>query len=200
MKLNIKTKTEIVKNIVETIAFVLAGGWALYTFVLKDRPILEHRTKVESDIVWNGAVNPDTCEGEFKVNFENMGTTAFDISRVRVRGWEFAAVPLDDIELAKYMDVNTIARETPFFERTYEVKEGDDSTNWTPFLGHYPPGTVWKQSFQFAMKRIPNKWALFMVEFYEKGKEDKAIDATYSWDALCRTDVEQKANVKSRAR
>jgi hypothetical protein len=189
MKLNwyhFKEWVEIAKNIVEIIAILSAGIWAYYTFVLKDAPGLEKRVKTESELIWNDVRGTETCEAENKVAFENIGSVAFDISKVRVRGWIFSTITLEDKEIAKYLDVNAIlAKETPFFERTFENKEGAFPMGWAPFLGHYPPGATWKHSFQFVMKPVLNNWVLFLVEIYEKGNDEEPLDATYQWELIC---------------
>jgi hypothetical protein len=77
----IKDRAEIAKNIVEIIAICVAGAWAFYTFGLKDKPSLEHRTKVDSELVWNAAGVTGSCDASLNVSFENIGTTAFDVSR-----------------------------------------------------------------------------------------------------------------------
>lgn len=197
----IKDRTEIAKNIVEIVALCIAGGWALYTFGLKDKPSLEHRTKVDSELVWKQASGTGTCEAQLNVTFENIGTTAFDISRVRVRGWEFPAIALEGEEVARYIDVNSIqAKVSTFFDKTYDQSTLSEDAIWAPFLGHYPPGVVWKHSFQFVMKQIPDKWALLMVQLYEQGNESTPIDATYSWESVCQGVGDEKPNPNPKGR
>jgi hypothetical protein len=181
-----KERVEIVKAIVEIVAIVLAGMWAYYTFGLKDAPALEKRIKLESELAWNGAKGTETCEAEHKVNFENIGSVPIDIAKIRIRAWLFPSIALKRNEQARYLDVNSVLAHTfPFFSKEYDGSNKTASVLWAPLLDHYPPGTAWKQSFQFVMKRVPDTWALYLVDIYEKGHEDKPFDSTYQWGPVC---------------
>jgi hypothetical protein len=190
----LKEFVDIIKATVEIIAIVLAGCWAYYTFGLKDKPALEKRIKIESELAWNGARGTATCEAEHEVNFENIGSVPIDIAKVRIRAWLFPSVTLKRDERARYLDVNSVlANTSPFFTEEYDANKTTSAVLWAPLLAHYPPGTAWKQSFQFAMKRAPESWALFLVEIYEKGHGDKPFDSTYQWGPVCGGILDEEA-------
>ena len=147
MKVNrfaIKESAEIAKKIVEIVAICVAGIWAYYTFGVKDKPALEHRTKVESELFWTEA-GTGICEVDFRVSFENIGTTAFNIAKVPLRAWEFPPIKLKDGDIAKYIDVNPITNEfAPFFEKTYDSSSLSEYPTWVPFFGSLSTRSCWE--------------------------------------------------------
>lgn len=188
----IKDWVEVVKNIAEILAICAAGLWAYYTFVVRDKPGLEHRIKIASEVNWDEVGGKDICGASYKVSLENIGTTAFNISKARLRAWQFPAIVLGEQESTKYVDVNDIQKRSPFLESIYNSPSNNVIEK--PFLGHYPPGAVWTNSFDFIIKRDPNTWVLFMLEVYEKGDDnaDALADATYSWDVICGTEKQNE--------
>ncbi len=49
---NWKAWTEITKNLVEIIAFIVAAGWAVWRFDVLEKPSIEPRAALDSSIRW----------------------------------------------------------------------------------------------------------------------------------------------------
>lgn len=179
-----KEKVEVLKNIVEVIAIIFAAVWTFYIFGLKDKPGLEFRANIASELIWNEVSGTEICEAEFKVIFQNIGVTTFNISKVYVYGWEFPEIMLESTEFFKYLDVNIIRREVPtFFDKTYDNRSIQEDISWVPFIGDYSPGATWQHSFQFVIKRLPKTWVLFMLRVFDNN--DILKDQTYQWELIC---------------
>jgi hypothetical protein len=95
----LKNVLEIVRIIVEVVALIVAGMWAYSKFVEAERPSLEVRGHVQSDLKWFPALDPDHCLGQFGVTLRNIGKISFDVDTVRLRIW-IVTFPAANTEVA----------------------------------------------------------------------------------------------------
>jgi hypothetical protein len=117
---------------------------------------------------------------------ENIGTTAFNISKVQVSGLKFTTPALAGEESIKYLDVNVpLANTETVLEETYDEQSVARKKPIVPFVGHYPPKTAYTHTFQFVAKRDPAKWILLRIDFELKRQNEYAPDGTAWWGQIC---------------
>jgi hypothetical protein len=176
---NAKSWSEIFKNYCQVAAIIIAGWWTYHLFIQKDAPGLEARGNVTSEISWYQTAGSDDWEVNFSVSLENKGTTSFNISKIRVRGWEF------DYGSAKkhldFIDPNKIQSGATFSDTTYTSK----AKSGLPFPSHFPPGAAAGNSFVWLLKDPDCKKRIyFLAEFYKDGEESPNW-STYQWGQEC---------------
>jgi Domain of unknown function (DUF5069) len=124
----IKDWSEIIKSFCQVVAIVVAGWWTYHLFLKKEAPGLEARGSASSKIEWTSVSGSSEYEVDFQVNLENTGTTSFNISTIRVRGWEFdVAQPEQRIA---FIDPEKVEARPTFFDKTYRL----DPKSALPFL------------------------------------------------------------------
>lgn len=174
-----KNWSEVLKNYAQIFAIMVAGWWTYHLFMQKDAPGLEARGNVTSDLNWYQTAGTDDWEVDFGILLENKGTTSFNISKIRIRGWEFDfGSTADHIQ---FFDPVKIQSQRPFFEETYPLRAGAV----LPFPSHYPPGATNANSFVWLLKPDCKKRIYFLAEFYEEGKGEAPNWSTYSWGQEC---------------
>jgi hypothetical protein len=79
-----------IKNVVEILAILGAGIWALWTFGLKDAPVLTTRISIEDKMEWE-APSDDSgiCFGNYHVVLKNIGITPVSLVGATVGLYEF---------------------------------------------------------------------------------------------------------------
>ncbi len=175
-----KDWSDSLKNYCQIAAIIVAGWWTYTSFIQKDAPGLEARGNATSDIYWTRiGTSSNDWELEFSVLLENKGTTSFDISKVRLRAWEF------DFQTAKdhitFFDPERMQAGPTFFDKTYEIKAGQV----LPFPAHYPPGASNRNAFVWLIKPDCTKRIYFEAEFYKTGKDEAPNWSTYWWGQEC---------------
>src|SRR2546423_1579546 len=159
--------SEVIKNYCQIGAIILGGWWTYRLFIKKEAPGLEARGTTISGIQWiRTSAKDETRELVFSVTLENKGSSSFDISKIRVRGWEFEfGRATNHLE---FFDPEKMQSEKTFFERTYNLT----SNSGPPFPSPYPPGAILTNSFIWLTKPECGKRIHVVAEFFLKGKED----------------------------
>ena len=188
--------SERIKNYVEIAAIVIGGIWALYTFVLKDKPSLALRRKATSSLEWKMTRDKNICDAAFNITLENTGSSTFRIKKAHLKAWICDELTLAPGQTAKYVDADNLKRSgIVFFEKTYLYTGNDDIENLgKPFIGRYNEGAIWNESFEFLMKPDPKKIALFYITFYEADHEEEPFEWTYQWDYIGGVDSNENKN------
>jgi hypothetical protein len=172
--------SELIKNYVQIAAIVIGGIWTYRLFIQKDAPGLEARGTTDSYIqVLPTGANDGTREIVFSVRVENKGTSSFDISKIRVRGWEFEFGKASSH--LEYFDPKKWQSEKPFFDETYELT----AESGPPFPSHYPPGAILTNSFTWLAKPDCGKRVFFQAEFFLKDRKDVPNWFTGTWSSEC---------------
>src|SRR2546430_3410371 len=140
--------SDVVRDYFPIAAILLGGLWTYIIFIQKDFPLLEARGNATSDIFWFRTTSPNEDDREvvFNVVLENRGSSSFDISKIRVRGWEFD-FGTDAGHLA-YFDPIKMQEKKTFHDETYNLTSGSG----LPFPSHYPPGASMTNSFVWLIK------------------------------------------------
>jgi hypothetical protein len=171
--------SDVLKNYCQIVAIFVGAWWTYNLFVKKDAPGLEARGTVISDLKWFPTAIPETAEVVFAVVLENKGTTSFDISKIRIRGWEFDFG--NPAERIVFFDPAEMLHKT-FHDRAYKLTPKSS----LPFPAHYPPGAVMTNSFAWLIKQ-PDcaKRLYFVAEFFKTDSEDTPTWFTYAWSQAC---------------
>ena len=190
--MNLESKkgwSEVIKNYAQIVAVIIAGFWTYHVFTQKESPNLQHRASASSEINWIRENGPSEFTVLFNVTLENTGVTAFNISKIQVRGWEFSLDSKDGN--LTYYDYEKIMAATPFFDRTYNTQ----TTKLLPFPQHYPPGVAFTNSFGWLLRirdEDCKKFVLFSADFYKEGDESGPAWTAYSWDQKCTPPTSQE--------
>jgi len=175
---NFRNWSEVLKNYCQVAAVLVAGWWTYHLFVKKEAPGLEARGSASSEIKWQSISGSDDKEVDLQLVLQNTGMTSFNVSKIRVRGWEFDMARRE--EKITFFDVDTIKTEPPFFDKTYEL----DPSSSIPFPSHYPPGGSNYNSFSWVLKPDCTKRLYFVAEVYQGGKKTPNWSAA-SWGHEC---------------
>jgi hypothetical protein len=181
-----KVWSETFKNIAQIIAIILAGIWTYYTFIRKESPALEARADATSTLHWNAVGGTGECEAQFRVDIDNNGAAAFDISKIQVQGWIFDKIK-EPGKIATYLDLAQIQKKgNLIFDTTYSYDPKPRGSEVSaPFVGHYPPGKKFGHSFEWVFDQANNKWAFFRADFFVNGEERNAKWHTGAWGRVC---------------
>jgi hypothetical protein len=185
--------SELVKNYFHVIAIIVGAWWTYILFIQKDAPLLEARGNATSEILWFLTTSPNENEREvvFLVILANTGSSSFDISKIRVRGWEFDFG--NHADRLAFFDPEEMQEQEPFFKKTYDLTSGSG----LPFPSHYPPGASMKNSFVWLIKPDCKKRIYFAAEFFKKGDDDAPNWFTHSWTQECTRHGEAWKNAAS---
>lgn len=176
--------SERLKNYVEIAAIIIGGGWALFTFVIKDSPSLALRRKATSTLEWKSIPEKNVTTANFNITLENTGSSTFHIKKAHLQAWLADELQVDSGMAARYLDVNNIERSGKlFFDTVYSYSGNTDEANLgKPFIGRYNEGAVWNEDFEFLMKRDSKKIVVLSIVFYEENHIDEPFEWTYQWD------------------
>jgi hypothetical protein len=78
----------ILKSIVEIVAICIAGWWAYTRYIKDESPSYLTRADLKGDLVWYEDSN-DVCQGDYRVEFHNIGKTTIEITQARISVWYF---------------------------------------------------------------------------------------------------------------
>jgi len=182
---NFRKWSEVLKNYCQIAAVLVAGWWTFHLFGKKEAPGLEARGSASSQIKWQPISGSDDKEADLEVILQNTGATSFNVSKIRVRGWEFDMARRE--EKITFFDVDKIKTQPPFFDKTYEL----DPNSSIPFPSHYPPGASSYNAFTWVLKPDCTKRLYFVAEVYQAGKKAPNWSAA-SWEQECPQQQQQK--------
>src|SRR5689334_11760214 len=143
MSLNLsksKEWSEIIKNYVQALAFVIAGIWTYNTFLKKEAPGLESVVTLHGKLSKYSTANDQINKFAYDVNLKNEGVSAIDISKVKISVWKFT-FNVKNITQPTYINIEQIQKTgTLLFEKIYPNAEDKISTDIIfPLIQHYPP-------------------------------------------------------------
>lgn len=150
----IKDILELIKNVVEILAIIIAGMWAYSKYIEFDKP-MEIRTSSTSDLEWYKIPNKDNCMGRLGVTIQNIGTKPFHINKVIVQAWlidkDAMNHPFKFISLQK--EKKTLLDEQRF-----------DAKHWTSLIGTYAVNEDNQNDFTYLMKNTHDSVAYFVMK------------------------------------
>jgi hypothetical protein len=160
------------KLVIEGLAIIVAGLWALKLYRETEWPAQEKRPSIQSDLQWTNK-SADNCIAEYTATFKNVGKTSIDLDRVQLHVWSVRRqAPTQDVE---YFDPQEVMKNKSVLDRTLTNNE---------FASHYPPDVGDTVTSNVFVKRNPGQVVLFKYGFKQKDfKEDSWID--YRWGYAC---------------
>jgi hypothetical protein len=181
---NAKVWSEIIKNIFQVLAIFVGAIWTYNLFIRKEAPTLEPKATAISTFGWKEVENSDDCEATFRVGLTNIGTTPFDVTEVRIRGWKFQRDKLG--EFASYLDIHEIQDEAElFFDKTYAEDASYEDSFMPPFyIEHYPPEHNYTHTFSWIITPDTEYWILFYIQFSAESNGKEYEWRSYSWSQV----------------
>jgi len=166
--------SEIVKNYVQVLAWVLAAFWTLWVFRQTQSPFLETRGSTQSLVRWvPRPTNPEQCQANFEVTVGNVGNIPFDVVSVRIRRWAYKKTSFP--KPPTFVDVQQIQQGQADFDR--EFRSGT-------LIRHYPPNQAASDTYAWLLNRSPDSILIFRADFHTKRGGD-LLSPTYYWDQAC---------------
>jgi hypothetical protein len=171
-----KVRAEILRNLTEVMALVAAGTWAIWHFWLVEKPTLEPRLQVDSNLQWLTRPLPDQtgfCLAQFGVDVKNIGKVAVDIKTAHIQGWIIKSKPAEG-----YVDLTELVNGAQTFVDKSFTEEAINNQ-----VGHYPIDSSMHNDYEFVMKKAAG--VMEAVFSFEATTADGKQFQTYAWDDLC---------------
>jgi hypothetical protein len=138
-------------------------------------------------VEWEQGQTSDACRAVFDVEFQNIGTTSFDIEKVRIRAWRFRKPPRQENDSAIYYDFNAnLVKENLITDRTYVTAAKTSVADVVlPLIGHYPSGVKYHHSFEWEVRRDPGQMIFLRADLYKKMDETETPWYFGGWSPIC---------------
>jgi hypothetical protein len=175
-----KENLEISKDIIQIVGFVIAGIWAIFTFLIKDTPNLYSPLKTESELKVD-SIDSTNVMATFTVSVENVGKKTFTIDTTLI---EYLVIPIDSMSKNKYFD----------FNQYMKTKNADYAIFGPMFNTKYSVGDMVQEQFRFFLKKDELKSIIFQAEFFFKEGFNSKRSSVYinSFKLRCVPDSDKK--------
>ncbi|MEI6542010.1 MAG: hypothetical protein WCL60_00710 [Methylococcales bacterium] len=151
--MNVKEKSECMKNIMEIIAIILGGVWAFYHFSATEFAGLEPNVVVDTDFKWGKAIENNYCYGVLKLQISNAedSRSTFKIVESKLQVFE---IDSDELKKNLFVDIKDITNGIPpIYNKTFQKCNVNDESCDTDFIGTYGPGKKRFEDFVFHFRR-----------------------------------------------
>jgi len=148
------TNTEFLTKWIQVVALTVAAYWAYTRFQIGERPSLETRVDITSNLRWEDrGPAPDTCYVFFDIELRNQGKSSFDIEKVHIQAWR-NDLPRPGAGVAQYINMDE-------FEHGQKVIDNSD-----PGLlaMHFAPGERAWRTFSWVFRAEPPGAYLFRID------------------------------------
>jgi len=166
---------EIIKNVTEILAILIAATWAIYNFRLKEAPILETSARSFCELQID-SMNENKCMVKYVLHMKNEGITSFDVDSVRISYW---LIPIDTMLKTNYFSAVDYVKGT-----APDYSMPDDG-----FSYHYVPDKECIERYLFFVDKKPDCGILIKANFFLQGKKgfskEYFIDDTYLFRIHC---------------
>jgi hypothetical protein len=150
------TAFETLKNIAETVAFLVAAAWGIFTFGVKDSPSLQQSLSSDQSLEID-SVATDRCSFNLKVQIKNAGKSSFQIDSVQINYW---LLPSEEITNDSFFDFDA-----------YMKKQLPRSTRMLRTIGlvhNYPPESEDYETFFYVLPRSYDMAVIFNVTLFSE--------------------------------
>jgi hypothetical protein len=165
--------------VIEIIAFLVAGIWALYTFWIGEHRTYQEGGALESTLEWHRTPDGD-CSTEYTVTFHNVSKIPVTISTAKLKVWRMKkSTPNGPDEAVRYV-IPLDLRQDPLLE-----------TETDRFNGTYQPDESDEEGFTFDVNKAEPGPILFELTLWDEDglnklkKEQKSVlsvpDDDYSY-------------------
>lgn len=143
-------------------ALVIAAYWTYTRFLVGEKPSLETRVDITSNLKWeNRGPSPGPCYVFFDVELKNEGISSFDVKGARIRAWR-SELPTLGNDLAHFLDVDDLEHSQNFIDK-FDPRLLDM---------HFAPGErVWR-TFTWIFREQPPAIYLFRIDMDAERNED----------------------------
>lgn len=167
-----------VKVILEILAILLAGVWAITLYWYYDAPSNVPRADLNGSLSWSKH-SKDVCEAEYIAEFKNIGRVSVEVGRARLSA--FPMPRLDELpadRVIKLIDPENAISGPPLIQE--ETKRLNKN---------YRPDERDEEGFTFIVKRSRGSLMLFKLDVWDKAhSEDVNAKPTwrdFRWDWVC---------------
>jgi hypothetical protein len=180
---SLRERLDVLKNVVEILAILVAGIWGVYVYMVRDRPSLQPRALLDTSLTWE---QEDTrCLATAAITFDNASAASLDVVRESVvaKIIPFEALPKAPVAV---IDFNALLKQPGVW--TLPSPPGGETTK---LKGHYAPGTKAGDAVQWLIRRPPPNREEWM--FVETSLEDHRghVWTSRRWDYLCNQHAHQ---------
>jgi hypothetical protein len=166
---------DVIKNITEIVALIIAATWAVYNFQVKESPILEKSAKSFCELKIDSMSEKKNIL-KYVLHLKNTGVTSFDVDSVIIKYW---LIPVDTMMRDKYFSAMDYVDQT-----SPDYSMIDDG-----FSYHYGPDKECIERYLFFIDKKPDCGILIKSVFFMQGKigftTEHFIDDTYSFKIHC---------------
>ena len=174
-KTGFERKLGMASTMVQILAILAAGLFAITKFGIFDRPTLENNLRVSGSLDWT-ARGQNYCLADLGTEVTNMSKSDIAIGQVRAQAW-LMNEPATHQGSIEYFDLFRIAEtQTPI--RTVEYVQG-------PLLQLYVPGQSSHHTFEWFIERKKDTYVFFKVAVFKNQGDKEPVDFQYQWDLVC---------------
>jgi hypothetical protein len=146
--------TEPLTKWIQVLALSVAAYWTYTRFLVGEKPSLETRLDITSNLRWEDrGPRPETCYVFFDVEVKNEGRVSFDVERPHIRAWR-SDPPKPVADVAQYIDMEE-------FENGSKVIDNSDSRLLNM---HFAPGERAWRTFSWVFRAQPPGVYLFRID------------------------------------
>lgn len=171
-----KQWSELLKNIAEIAALIIAGVWAYSKYKEIDAPSLQERSDVQVEVSWDTMPDSAFCLVDFRVRVRNISGSPFDIDSVRAM-----------VALAETSKLNP-ARDTvvPAFGAPPRTLDSWVSKTIS-LVSRYGPAEERTEDYIYAVRRLPATRIIFDATLFWSSMDDEERGERYRMvsDEIC---------------
>jgi len=180
-KTEFERKLGMASTIVQILAILVGGVFAITKFGLLDTPTLQTNLRVGGQLNWlqhRGSY----CIADLNIEVTNLSKSSIDVTEVRGSAW-FISEPPDPQKPIRYLDLVELSKQAQP-EEEFHYASG-------PLVGNYPPGQAHQHTFEWSVERRKGAYVFFKIE--ANGTKGP-LEHQYQWDWVCGIQpVDQKA-------
>lgn len=171
------------KDVLEILAIIIAGVWAITLYWSYESPSNATRVDLQGSLKWSKH-SAEVCEAEYEVEFKNIGRIYVDVGRVRLSAFNMSRLAdLPENKNVKLIDPeNAITGGALIQEETERLS------------GEYAPEERDVEGFSFIVKRSRGSLVLFRLDVWDKEHSGdvnaKPTWHDFRWDWVCGENLE----------
>jgi hypothetical protein len=161
-------------TIVQILAILIGGAFAIVKFGIVDSPTLQRNLRVSGELGW--VARPALCMADLQIDVTNQSKSSIEVKQVRGQAW-FVDEPPGSQKAINYFDILAAKKSnSPIEAFTYEKG---------PLVQTYAPGQSAHHTFQWLVERRKNAYVLFLIEAFAAPGDKEPLDHQDQWDLVC---------------
>jgi hypothetical protein len=163
--------TDFLTKWIQVVALTVAAYWTYTRFLVGEKPSLETRVDITSNLKWeNRGPKSGTCYVFFDVQLKNIGISSFAVRGARIRAWR-SELPILGNGLAQFLDVD-------------ELEHGQnviDRSNLRLLDMDFAPGERAGRTFSLIFREQPPAIYLFRIDMDAERNGSLTHISTRTW-------------------